>query len=378
MAIKKFNAIAGISVGDTVIYEVINNEANVAANNLTVSTSANLGDAANVTITGGSAGFVLTTNGHGGLSWEPAGSGGTGQSGFTSVIKNNFVANGTQTIFFLTEEPGSSDNVQVNIDGLIQQESAFSVSGSTVVFGSPPESGQKIEITVFSTVGLGNDNEIVFNSGGLAGTDSDFTFDSTTDTLYVPNVDISNTLIANVITSNSNITASGGYLTLDTGVIAVSGTTAGIFTTGISNVNIGLSGNVTLGSTSGNVTVRGNLVVNSFASTTSISTPGIVSSNESITVPDTETVIIDSFSASDFRSAKYIIRASSDFGFQSLEVLLIHNDIDSYITIYGDVSTDDIDVIEITSEMSGGNIEVYATSIAGNTVVKLLGTYLSD
>lgn len=361
MAIKKFNAIAGISVGDTVIYEVIDNAANVAANNLTVTNSADLGDASTITITGGSAGQVLTTNGYGGLSWESAGSGGTGQSGFTSVIKNNFVANGTQTIFYLTETPSSTDNVQVNIDGLMQQESAFTVSNGAVVFSSPPDSGQHIEVTIFHTIGIGNDTEIIFNSGGLVDTDSGFTFDSATGTLYAP-----------------NISASGGYLTLDAGVIAVSGTTAGIFTTNISNVNIGLSGNVTLGSTSGNVTVRGNFVANSFSSNTAIASPGIVSSNPAISVPETETVTIDSFSASAFRSAKYIIRASSDFGFQSLEVLLIHNDVDSYVTIYGDISTDDVDVVEITSELSAGNIELYATAIAANTTVRIIGTYLAD
>jgi len=378
MAIKKFNAIAGISVGDTVIYEVIDNAANVAANNLTVTALSDLGDASNVTITGGSAGYVLTTNGQGNLSWEPGGSGGTGQSGFTSVIKNNFVGNDTQTIFYLTETPSSSDNVQVNIDGLIQQESTFTINNGAVVFDSPPESGQRIEVTVFHTITIGNDTEIIFNNGGFVDTDSGFTFDSSTSTLYAPNITTSGTILANTITSNSNITASGGYLTLDAGVIAVSGTTAGLFTTNISNVNIGLSGNVTLGSTSGNVIVRGNFVANSFSSNTAIASPGIVSGNPVISVPESETVTIDSFSAGDFRSAKYIIRASSDFGFQSLEVLLIHNDVDSYITIYGDISTDDVDVVEITSEMSAGNIELYATAIAANTTIRIMGTYLAD
>ena len=36
------------------------------------------------------------------------------------------------------------------------------------------------------------------------------------------------------------------------------------------------------------------------------------------------------------------------------------------------------DVVEITSEISAGNVELYATSIAANTTVKIMGTYLAD
>jgi acetyltransferase-like isoleucine patch superfamily enzyme len=44
MAIRKFNAVAGISVGDDVIFEVIDNSANITANNLSVSANTTTGN----------------------------------------------------------------------------------------------------------------------------------------------------------------------------------------------------------------------------------------------------------------------------------------------------------------------------------------------
>ena len=50
MPIKKFNAVAGISVGDDVIFEVIDDTANVTANNLSVTATTDLGNLSNVKI----------------------------------------------------------------------------------------------------------------------------------------------------------------------------------------------------------------------------------------------------------------------------------------------------------------------------------------
>ena len=70
MPIKKFNAVAGISVGDDVIFEVIDDTANVTANNLSVTATTDLGNLSNVKISGGSSGYVIRTDGQGNLSWE--------------------------------------------------------------------------------------------------------------------------------------------------------------------------------------------------------------------------------------------------------------------------------------------------------------------
>ena len=70
MPIKKFNAVAGISVGDDVIFEVIDDTANVTANNLSVTATTDLGNLSNVKISGGQNGYVIRTDGSGNLTWE--------------------------------------------------------------------------------------------------------------------------------------------------------------------------------------------------------------------------------------------------------------------------------------------------------------------
>lgn len=451
MAIKKFNAIAGISVGDVIIHEVIDDSASVTANNLTVSNISDLGDVGNVKVAGGTAGFVLqtdgsgnlswtnpadvgcvgfdtyvqfndmglfgadanftynkvtghlsapyldgtltthaqanitsvgtleslsvtglvtltsvdnlrlpggsagyvlTTNGQGEVNWEPASGGTLTESGFIGINKNRFTADGVQTTFTLTSDPVSVDNVVVNIDGLVQQEPAYDLVNGAIVFAEAPLEGQFIEVTMYHTVSGSSDpgtvpaTEVMYGSGSGFASDPDFNY--TSGTLSSPNVSVTN-----------------GYLTVGTSPIAVVNGTAGAFNTGVTNVNLGLGSNVTIGSTSGTVTLRGALQTNKIAS-----------SNQTVQVDGL--AVLDSFAATDFRSAKYIIRASSDLGYQTIEVLMVHDDVDAFITIYGDISTSDFDVVEITAEISAGNVELYATSIAANTSVKIMGTYLAD
>lgn len=76
MAIRPFNSVEGFSTGDTPVIVVYAN-AHVAAASLNVAGFSNLGAVGNVTITGGTAGQVLTTDGNGVLSFSTvAGTGG--------------------------------------------------------------------------------------------------------------------------------------------------------------------------------------------------------------------------------------------------------------------------------------------------------------
>jgi len=59
--------------------------ANISLGNLTVTGTSNLGPASNVIITGGAAGYVLSTNGSGTLSWTAPGGGAAGATGPTGA-----------------------------------------------------------------------------------------------------------------------------------------------------------------------------------------------------------------------------------------------------------------------------------------------------
>jgi len=70
MALRPFNSIQGFSVGSDPQIAVIDATGNVTATNLAVSGVSNLGPVGNVTITGGSNGQALVTDGSGVLSFQ--------------------------------------------------------------------------------------------------------------------------------------------------------------------------------------------------------------------------------------------------------------------------------------------------------------------
>lgn len=47
--------------------------------------------------------------------------------------------------------------------------------------------------------------------------------------------------------------------------------------------------------------------------------------------------IIDAFKMSEYRSAEYVITCSSSYGFMSLKMLVLHDDVNVYDTVYGQI-----------------------------------------
>jgi len=124
----------------------------LTANNFVATTTANLGAVGNVTITGGTSGQVLSTNGSGVLSWVAQSGGGGGTVGITV---DNFTGTGSQTAFTLSTTPTSINQVSVNYNGAILLRASYSISGSTITFGSAPASGSLIEVTTTTGVSSG-------------------------------------------------------------------------------------------------------------------------------------------------------------------------------------------------------------------------------
>jgi hypothetical protein len=90
--------------------------------------------------------------------------------------------------------------------------------------------------------------------------------------------------------------------------------------------------------------------------------------------------LIDSFLPSTYRTAKYVIKAGDNTGYESVEVLLIHDGSNSFVTIYGAISTSDQDIISLSSNVNSGNVSLWASNYAGrtNTYVNFVGTYVKD
>jgi hypothetical protein len=394
--------------------------------NIQVTGESNLGSIANITITGGSAGYTIVTDGAGNLSWSAA----SGGAGFVGVTKDDFVANGVQTSFPLSATPTSVEAVQVNINGLIQLETSYTISGSNVVFTTAPLNGQKIEVTTYGVVSIdATEGQIPFILDGALAGNANLKFDTANSLLTVTNISstgnisagnlktdnlqyangspyvfttnaagsntqiqfnnnnafaasanltfnsTSNTLTTFNIVASNNITVTNGGLNLGNGAIAVSGNQAGIFTSTITDINLGLAANLTIGGTSATTTIRGNLVAN-VANITNLQINDISSSRASIAV--TTGTVVDTFPATKYRSAKYMMRVNSSNGYQTSDVLLIHDSVASYVTIYGSLSTTGSDIVSLSTSIVDGNVLLLATALQPSTTIKIIGTYVAD
>ena len=189
---------------------------------------------------------------------------------------------------------------------------------------------------------------------------------------------------------------------------AVSAGTAGTVTTAaqpnITSVgtltSLAVTGNVTAGNVDGGNLVTANYVagtlttaaqpnITSVGSLTSLDVTGNVAANvvklgvglstDRSNVAVTTNTVIDEFDPTTFRTAKYVISASGDDGYQSVETLLVHDNTTAYITIYGSVCSNvTADIVELSSNINGvsGNVTVYATSNSANAIVNVVASYI--
>jgi hypothetical protein len=193
----------------------------------------------------------------------------------------------------------------------------------------------------------GLDKQVQFNDNNVFAASSAFTFNKGSNVL---------TVSGNLVSFNANLgnLASANFLSGD-----------GYLISNISSNALGNIGNI-VDSNTGNI--NGNY----------LNASGGVVGNLAMHLTVTNNTVIDSFDTSLFRTAKYLIKAGNDTAYESIEVLLIHDGVNSYITVYGAVSTTDVDVINISSNIVGGNVKVYASGVSANTTVNLLSTYVKD
>ena len=106
-----------------------------------------LGNVSNLKILGGTANYILTTDGTGNLVWTEKDAVGI------AVTLDTFTGNGVATSYTLSRAPIDENHIVVNIDGVIQLKSAYSVSGTTLTFTSAPDNNTPIEVQIIAFVG---------------------------------------------------------------------------------------------------------------------------------------------------------------------------------------------------------------------------------
>ena len=161
----------------------INGTANITGNVVLSGANVSLGAVGNVHITGGANGYVLSTDGSGNLSWISAATAGS------NIVIDAFTGNGVQTVFTLTNAPTSEDYTIINVDGVSQLHSAYTVAGANVTLSSAPASGAAIEVMTFN-LGSGGGG-----GGGYTYVDIIANTSATANTKYIVNTNTSNITI---------------------------------------------------------------------------------------------------------------------------------------------------------------------------------------
>ena len=85
----------------------------------------------------------------------------------TSALNQAFTGDGSTTAFTLSQDPKSENNTQVYINGVYQQKTDYTVSGTTLTFDTAPTSGDIIEVNMFTVATLGNSDTVTEGSSNL-------------------------------------------------------------------------------------------------------------------------------------------------------------------------------------------------------------------
>ena len=184
--------------------------------------------------------------------WGSIGGGG-GTNTFTT---DSFTGNGSTTAYALSQVTSSEDNLLVFIEGVFQQQDAYSIataSGTTTLtFSAAPANGNAILIySVASAVSGSN-----LNIDSMTGDGSD-----TTLTLSIAPVNENNTqvFIDGVYQSKSNYSISGTTLTFSTA--PPTGTAVEVMTFTQTDINVPVDGTITSAKLSGALTTPSDLTV---------------------------------------------------------------------------------------------------------------------
>ena len=405
---------------------------------LTVNGVSNLGPVGNVIITGGSTGYVLSTDGSGNLTWVNAAS--TGIAGSNTQVQFNdggsfgasssFTFNKTTNTLSATNLAGDGYGISniagANITGTVANATHASTA-NTVTDGAQSNItsvGTLSGLTVTGTVNLTGASNVSLGDVGnvhiTGGTSGQYLTTNGSGGLSFATVDTDT--LANG-TSNVDIATSNGNVTIGVGGtanVAVFTTTGANITgyLGVSgnlsagNANLGnlveasyfsgdggllsniaganVSGNVANANLAGYVTQAAQSNITSVGTLTGLTVSGNVTANyvglnnglttNRSNVSVTTNTVIDQFATATFRTAKYVVSASGDDGYQSVEALLVHDGSTAYITIYGSVCSNvSADIIEVSANINGvsGNVSLYATSNSANAKVNVVASYIN-
>ena len=148
-----------------------------------------------------------------------------------------FSGNGSTTSFTMNINPINENNTIVHIDGVYQQKTSYSTSGTTISFSAAPANGTTIEVATFTQ------------------TEINVPVNDTIDTVHIKDDAVTSAKLGGNLVAPGTVTASAGFVGPLTG--NVTGTIQTAAQTNITSVGtltgLALSGNIT----TGGITING-------------------------------------------------------------------------------------------------------------------------
>jgi len=254
------------------------------------------------------------------------------------IVPDAFTGNGTTVAYTLSAVPNNDSYSFITLNGVVQHTNAYAISGRVLTFSEAPANGDEIEIrTVTQQVGSVQLRDY-----------KSYTYQPTVATTTFTGADIYGNVLAYDL-EKVEVYLNGARL------VSVLDYTA---TTGTSIV---LTDSITSSDT---------LEVVSLARAAFMDWDAIKPNTATLTAT-TADQIVDTFSAVNYRTAKYLISMShATLGYHATEVLVIHNGTDVYMTEYGTLFTQ-ASLGTFSGSIVSEMVRLTVTPINTNTTVKL-------
>lgn len=124
--------------------------------------------------------------------------------------------------------------------------------------------------------------------------------------------------------------------------------------------------NLFIGSNNGNI---------KFSNTTTVIDNSKITYITLTTTTNNTNQVIDSFNTSLYRTAKYIVQVTSGTSHQSVEIMLIHNGTNVFLSEYGKILTDS-NLATFDADINNGYVRLLINPINTNNFIKIIRTII--
>jgi hypothetical protein len=252
------------------------------------------------------------------------------------VVLNTFSGDSSTTDFTLTKAPTTEQHAIVTVNGVLQQVDDYSLSGTTLTFGTAPVTGDDIEVRTLR-----------FQNGTVELRDyKQYIFQPSTTTTSFSGSDINGDVLV-YDEGKVEVYLNGVQLVKDLDFTANNDTTITLLGTGADSSDT--------------------LTVTSLAKASFLE--GEIDSAQAALTSTATNQVVDTMSTVNHRTAKYIVQMTQNSRYHSQEVLLVHDGTTVHMTTYAEIYTES-DLGSVDADISGGNVRLLVSPNYANTDIR--------